>query len=454
MTIVSNYLTAPIAASALSALLAFAPNPTLSQLGLAGSMGLGGYAVATAKADPRRQKQERGMSTDRQVRQLKQELSDVQTRIRNLSRDKKQLAGELTQTQAARAALITKVKSLQAVAGEKANTPAVDICAYKQQLQSLNDAIADKDAQIAELSTALEAANDGTGARVAAVKAETLLTGSKRFELESEINELTEDKQKLSTAYKMLNSALENAGLKYDAELSELGGIKEAQDKQALATIHHWKQQAAQLSARINELEAEAKKPGRFGGLGAADVLGNQIIDFFQSKGIQFAAHETDPDLDKGLLVSLKPETPVDLEVIRRLMGELQIATNTHSVPKVSFEHRIYRFRLANNEPFRATNQAPLNSNLDRLESTVDTANHIRIVGPSGSGKSVALDNLIWIGRCLWPDAKLDLLDPKYPFTDWSSLEPTVKGAEAVVDAVIEISERMNVRLAECIPIL
>ena len=447
MNILPNILTAPMAASLLSGLLAFVPNPMLSQLGLAGSMGLGGYAVATAQTDPRRQKQEKGMSADREVRRLKQELADVQTRIRNLSRDKKVLADELTQVQAARAALVTKVKALETVAGDKAINPFVDICEYTQQLQTLRSAIADKDAQLSELATALEAANDGTATRIAAVKAETLLTGSARFELEAEIEGLTDDKQKLTAAYRSLNTALENAGLQYDAELSELGGIKESQDKEALATIQHWKNQAATLTARINELEAEAKKPGRFGGTGVADLVGNQVIDFFVSKGIQFAAHETDPDLDKGLLVSLKPETPVDLETIKRFMGELQSATNTFSKPKCDYENRFYRFRLAVNEKFRPADEAKLTSNLKRLKKAIDLANHLSIFGGSGSGKSTFLDNAIWCGRCLWPDSKLDVLDPKYPFTKWSSLKPTYKGGEATVDGVISISQTMNNRL-------
>ena len=449
MNILPNILTAPMAASLLSGLLAFAPNPMLSQIGLAGSMGLGGYAVATSKTDPRRQKQEKGMSTDREVRRLKQELADVQTRIRNLSRDKKVLAAELIEVQAARAGLINKVKALETVAGDKAINPFVDICEYTQQLQTLKAQIADKDAQVAELATALEAANDGTAARVAAVKAETLLTGSTRLELEAEIEALTEDKRKLTAAYHSFDNALKSAGLKYDAELSELGGIKEAQDEKSMETIQHWKQQAANLTARISELEAEAKKPARFGGTGAADVMGNMVIDFFKSKGYEMLAHETDPDLDKGLMVSLDAKTPIDLKTAQQLMGELEVFTKTHSTPQCSYEGRYYRFRLAVNEPFRGACQVKLTSNIDLLEKTVDLANHIRLVGPSGSGKSVFLDNAIWLGRCLWPDAKLDLFDPKYPLTEWSSLKPTVKGAENTVDAVIDIAERMNKRLED-----
>ena len=449
MNILPNILTAPMAASLLSGLLAFAPNPMLSQIGLAGSMGLGGYAVATSKTDPRRQKQEKGMSTDCEVRRLKQELADVQTRIRNLSRDKKVLAAELIEVQAARAGLINKVKALETVAGDKAINPFVDICEYTQQLQTLKAQIADKDAQVAELATALEAANDGTAARVAAVKAETLLTGSTRLELEAEIEALTEDKRKLTAAYHSFDNALKSAGLKYDAELSELGGIKEAQDEKSMETIQHWKQQAANLTARISELEAEAKKPARFGGTGAADVMGNMVIDFFRSKGYEMLPHETDPDLDKGLMVSLDAKTPIDLKTAQQLMGELEVFTKTHSTPQCSYEGRYYRFRLAVNEPFRAASEAKLTSNLKRLKKAIDLANHLSIFGGSGSGKSTFLDNAIWCGRCLWPDSKLDVLDPKYPFTKWSSLKPTYKGGEATIDGVISISQTMNNRLED-----
>ena len=418
-------------ASALSGLLAFVPNPMLSQLGLASSMGLGGYALATSKTDPRRKQQERGMSTDREVRRLKQELADVQTRIRTLSRDRKQLADELTQVQSARAALVTKVKSLETVAGDKAINPFIDICEYTQQLQTLRSAIADKDAQVSELATALEAANDGTAARVAAVRAETLLTGSARLELESEVEQLTNDKQKLTAAYRSLNTALENAGLQYDAELSELDGIKESQDKEALATIQHWKQQAANLAARISELEVEAKKPARFGGLGASDVMGNQVIDFFVSKGIQFLAHETDPDLDKGLLVSLKAETPVDLETVTKFMGELELATGTFSRPKVTFSQRCYHFRLAVNEPFRTGDKVEPKTKLSRFEETLDKAMHVRICAGSGGGKTTLLNNIIHYLQVSLDNATVKLLDPK-AVDDFGAFTPDYYGAECV----------------------
>ena len=449
MNILPNILTAPMAASLLSGLLAFAPNPMLSQLGLAGSMGLGGYAVATSKTDPRRQKQEKGMSTDREVRRLKQELADVQTRIRNLSRDKKVLAAELIEVQAARAGLINKVKALETVAGDKAINPFVDICEYTQQLQTLKAQIADKDAQLSELATALEAANDGTATRIAAVKAETLLTGSARLELEADVEQLTEDKQKLTAAYRSLNTALENAGLQYDAELSELGGIKESQDKEALATIQHWKNQAATLTARISELEAEAKKPGRFGGLGAADVMGNRLIDFLTENGVLMSAVETDPNPDKGLLVTLKPASHTSSIEVKNLMPRCESSLSLCSLPTVSLDNGNYHFRLAVDPIKNTTETVKLKSNLKRLEKAIDAANHLFIFGSSGSGKSVFLDNAIWLGKCLWPDAKLDLCDPKAPFTKWSSLVPTHEGGEATVDAVIQMAKKMKNRLAD-----
>lgn len=447
MNILPNFLTAPIAASALSGLLAFMPNPFLSQIGLAGSMGLGGYAVATAQTDPRKQRQEKGMSADRQVRQLKQELSDIQVRIRNLSRDKANLASELTQTQAARTGLVDKVKSLELALGDKASSPVLDICEYTQHLTKLNEAIAAKNAELAELATALEAANAGTESRVAAVKAETLLTGSTRLELEAQIERLTDDKQKLAAAYKSLHSALESAGIQYDAELSELGGLKEAQDEQALATIQHWKNQAANLAARIAELEADAKKPGRFGGLGAADVMGNKLIDFLNDNGVLMAAVESDPDPDKGLLVTLKPASHTSSIEVKNLMPRCESSLALHSLPTVSLGNGNYHFRLAVDPLKNTTETVKLTSNIKRLEKAVDVANHLFIFGSSGSGKSVFLDNAIWLGKCLWPDAKLDLCDPKYPYTKWSNLKPTTLGAEATVDAVIGMAKKMKERL-------
>ena len=54
------------------------------------------------------------------------------------------------------------------------------------------------------------------------------------------------------------------------------------------------------------------------------------------------AAHESDPDIDKGLLISLKAITPIDLQTVTKFMGELQVFTQTHSVPKCSYEGRFF----------------------------------------------------------------------------------------------------------------
>ena len=447
MTMIPGFITPPFAASILSAMLTLVPNPLVAQLGLAGSMGLGGYSYAIATS-PAKGKRQKGLSTDQEIRRLKQELSDVQHRVRLLTIDKKKLTTDLASSQAARSGLVNKVRLLEATSTDGTASPLIDTCEYRKQLRSLNAAIEAKDSEIAELSAALDSANDGMADRVAAVKAETLLTGSTRFQMQAEIESLTEDKQKLSAAYRSLNTALENAGLQYDAELSELGGIKEAQDKQALETIQHWKTQAAKLDARIKELEIEAAKPGRFGGLGAADVMGNRLIDFLTDNGVVMSAVETDPNPDKGLLVVLKPACHTSSIEVKNLMPRCESSLGLHSLPSVSLGNGNYHFRLAV-DPIKNAETVKLGSNLKRLEKAIDDANHLFIFGSSGSGKSVFLDNAIWLGRCLWPDAKLDLCDPKAPFTEWSSLEPTHAGSESTIDAVISMAKKMKERLAD-----
>jgi hypothetical protein len=446
MTNILTFISPTLIASGASALLTFAPNPLISQIGFAGSMALGGYAMADRKE--RTGKTDKAISGDRRVRDLHHELADVKHRLRLTSTDLKKRIEAHQETERARQGLIGKVKALETAIGpNKAASPLIDTCAYTRRLEALQSQLEATQERLADAEVALDNERASYESRVAKARQDALMTPSKRLELEEALGQAIADKTALTAAYHELQSALEQAGLIYDAELDQLATVKESLDGEALATIQHWKGQAMTLAARVQELEAEAKKPARFGGTGSADVTGNKVIDFFESKGIQFAAHETDPDLDKGLEVSLRPVTPCDLETIRRYMGELQVATNTHSVPKVTYSQRCYRFRLAVNEPFRTAAMPKLTSNLKRLEKAIDLANHLRIVGSSGSGKSTFLDNAIWAGRLAWPDAVFELADPKFPFTPWSSLEPKYCGAEATVDAVIAISELMEKRM-------
>ena len=113
MTMIPGFITPPFAASILSAMLTLVPNPLVAQLGLAGSMGLGGYSYAIATS-PAKGKRQKGLSTDQEIRRLKQELSDVQHRVRLLTIDKKKLTTDLASSQAARSGLVNKVRLLEA----------------------------------------------------------------------------------------------------------------------------------------------------------------------------------------------------------------------------------------------------------------------------------------------------------------------------------------------------
>lgn len=455
MPILPAFIAPSVAASALAGLLAFVPHPVVSQVGLAGSMGLAGYSYATGKTrDDKDKRPGKVMTRDREIRNLHQQLSDLQGRIRKADRDRATAIKSEQTAQAANRGLVQKVKALQKTAGNTAASPLIDTCEYTKRVSELAARLAATEARLEETTTALDNERDSFDSRAAKARTEALMTPSRRLELEETVAQLESDKAQIIAAYKAAQSSLEKAGLVYTSELDNLGAAKEAEDNDSLNTIHHWKTQAAQLQQRIQELETEAKKPATFGGTGSADVMGNKVIRFFESKGYTMAAHESDPDIDKGLLISLKAITPIDLATVTKFMGELQVFTQTHSVPKCSYEGRFYRFRLAVNEPFKEAAQTKLTSNLNLLEKAIDLANHIRLVGPSGSGKSVFLDNAIWLGRVLWPDAKLDLYDPKYPLTEWSSLVPTVKGAESVVDAVIDIAKRMNTRLEDAAKIV
>jgi hypothetical protein len=230
--------------------------------------------------------------------------------------------------------------------------------------------------------------------------------------------------------------------------IGELEGNHEALVSTAESEISALIEQREQLAASVLELRAQLSTVPRFGGLGTADKVGNVVIDYLASKGLQFAAVDTDADPGKPLVVTLKPVSAIAQADLQKLMGELEVFGKFYGTPTVSFKRGFYVFKVAVDK-LADKPEAELKSRVSQLKKTLELANHLRIVGPSGSGKSVFLDNMIWLGKCLWTDSDLDLCDPKYPFTEWSDIQPNYKGVNETLAAVSNITERMNERMGK-----
>ncbi|MGB7086682.1 MAG: hypothetical protein WBD47_14085 [Phormidesmis sp.] len=203
------------------------------------------------------------------------------------------------------------------------------------------------------------------------------------------------------------------------------------------------------LRAQIEELRKtnKALTLRRFDDVGTDNIIGNRLIDFLAKHGSTYGAFHHEREGHNGRLrVSL---TMIDAPLKRAQdsLEDMEAELNLWAKPSVKVDRGMHLFTLATEQEHKVI-QLPAD-NLKRLEKDFDRANHVRLVGPTGSGKSTFLDNLIWLGRLMWPTAKMDLLDPKAPYTKWEGgIVPDFKNLDCV-EAIENISQELQSRFTE-----
>ncbi|NEZ68410.1 hypothetical protein D0962_37810 [Leptolyngbyaceae cyanobacterium CCMR0082] len=216
----------------------------------------------------------------------------------------------------------------------------------------------------------------------------------------------------------------------------EIIGIQSAK-KQALAEIH----ERDLIIERLKGMVEANSAPKKFRGSSADDQIANQVIDILLGAGIKVHGDNWDRKYHQ-LILWVESESAVTLEIESQL-ERIEIDLGLYKRPSVAIDRGLYKFVLDTDQ--KVVNKEVPTTPLTRVEATVDNANHLRIVGPSGSGKSTWLDNVIWLGKLLWPTANSRILDPKYPFTEWSNLTPDFKNDECI-EAITTIGDEMRER--------
>lgn len=216
----------------------------------------------------------------------------------------------------------------------------------------------------------------------------------------------------------------------------EIKGVRIAK-QQALDEI----QERDLIIERLKGMVEANSAPKKFRGSSADDQIANQVIDILLSAGIKVHGDNWDRKYHQ-LVLWVEPEAAVTAEIESQL-ERIQLALGLYKRPAVTIDRGLYKITL-DTDAKAESNEVP-STPLTRVETTVDNANHLRIVGPSGSGKSTWLDNVIWLGKLLWPTANSRILDPKYPFTEWSNLTPDFKNNECI-SAVTAIGDEMRER--------
>ena len=205
------------------------------------------------------------------------------------------------------------------------------------------------------------------------------------------------------------------------------------------------------LRAQIDELRKSntALTFRRFDTVGTDNIIGNRLIDLLAKHGSAYGAHHHEREGHNGRLkIWLKMiDAPLKraLDALDDIQAEMK--PNLWDKPTVKVDRGMHLFTLATEQEHKVL--AAPDVPLSRLEKTLDKAIHVRIVGGSGSGKTVLLNNLMHYMAASMKGANVTLLDPK-AVDDWGSFTPRYWGEECVT-GIVDLADSLKWRVADTV---
>ncbi|MEM9006970.1 MAG: hypothetical protein AAGE59_26010 [Cyanobacteria bacterium P01_F01_bin.86] len=208
---------------------------------------------------------------------------------------------------------------------------------------------------------------------------------------------------------------------------SEIKGVQDAKDL-ATKEIHKRDLIIQRLQGQVELLGA----PRKFRGSSADDQIANKVLDILLTQGIRVGGDNWDRKYHQ-LFIWLEPMAAIKSD-IESVLEDIQVRLGLYSKPTVEIDRGLYRLTLDTDK------RAPIDPKvakipeppLSKLENAISEAIHLRIVAPTGSGKSVLLGNMVNYLTATYL-SEYELYDPKVTAREvWGNLEPTYYGAECL----------------------
>ncbi len=239
-------------------------------------------------------------------------------------------------------------------------------------------------------------------------------------------------------------------------------------EEHANAKIAAYQQFIADQEATIESLRQTVyrlQQPELINGASTFELLGDRIIEFLYEHGVIVRDPRVVPSENKfELSFSILPIPPGKNEkskfaeslfdAYQRIANKLSegvpsVVPNCKTLPKVSLgKRRISMLIDVSGIDWVAINRVDpiVEADAEWLLDMVERGNHFRINGPTDSGKSALIDNIVGAMRQTWPELRLTVADPKYPFTEWTTFEPNYKGAEESFKGVASLEKLIDNR--------
>lgn len=417
------------AVAGVSLLLLLAEAPVLVIFGLMGGMAGGAYALATCTL---------ATTIQRSESRLEAELRTLAARQDEVKKERDRIKAELLLLEAQASKMKSDAESLQA--NVKAQFDADIQAARKALAQEFRDKGDDLAAEYARKVKSLE---DEKLDRIKFHKSKLVGDNAQLFKRCEELETLLEQRDEYLK--REFNRRLESYGNAYE-EMQKAILAQGATVGEARASFEAQYQVLIDERDRLAKAVRRLQAPKRFRRTTDNDLRGNKILDFYKSKGLLLEGEDWSEKFNH-VEFYLFPMPQVTFADVETHLKDLGLHLGVYAKPKAVVEDGFIKLTVqVGNKPEEIT--VPSRP-LTKLETTIEQCNHVTVVGASGAGKSVFMDNLIWMGRAIWPDSEETIFDPKFQLENWSEgIAPTYKNAKCV-PAIGELSKALYARLEE-----